>query len=519
MRSDMTSIRDMWEHAVATRSDAVFVRSADREFSYEEFDRSVNRLANGMRAAGIDEGVFVALFLPSSTELLRLELAIQKIGAVMVPIIASSTLSEAGHVLQNSGAQYLICDPAAYDVLSEDPKLLDRLTGLFVMGDRPGERHYEQLESDVSSPPPPLRGIEGSSPASLMYTSGSTSRPKGALQPQSGFVEAGFSIAERLDGRPEDDWMCVLPLFHTGPTHMLVAPVIASGASMTLVDRFDPAEFWDIARANGCTITLVVPTILTLLEAQPPSPRDGEHDFRVMVSHIRKPSFVERFKVDVATVWAMTETSGMGTLTAPGYDDYADQLIGWPFPDDAEMAIWDAEGRPVPVGESGEICYRHPDVMLEYLNDPENTAATLVDGWVRSGDLGRMDEAGRVYFQGRLKNVIKRSGENIAGEEVEFAIQEHPAVVDCIVTSVPDPIRIEEVHATVSVQEGDELSPEGLHQWLGGHLSRWKIPRYIHLTNETLPRLANGKVDRKSIIAALDVTASWDAVEARDSND
>jgi crotonobetaine/carnitine-CoA ligase len=231
---------------------------------------------------------------------------------------------------------------------------------------------------------------------------------------------------------------------------------------------------------------------------------------RVIFTHIRPEAFVERFGVDVCTTWAMTETSGMGTLMPPGAADYAPKLIGKPMPDDAEIKVVNAFGEPVEPGELGELCFRHPDVMLSYYEDAENTAATLRDGWVHSGDLCSMDEQGRAYFHGRLKHVIKRGGENIAGEEVEFTIMAHPAVEECIVVGVEDPIYTEEVHASVLVRAGQDLTEADVIEWCSQRLSGWKVPRYVQLRSTEFPKLANGKTNRREIKAAVDPEAAWD---------
>jgi acyl-CoA synthetase (AMP-forming)/AMP-acid ligase II len=149
--------------------------------------------------------------------------------------------------------------------------------------------------------------------------------------------------------------------------------------------------------------------------------------------------------------------------------------------------------------------------MIEYHRDPVNTRATLRDGWVHSGDLCSMDAAGNAYFHGRLKNVIKRGGENVAGEEVEFTIMDHPAVEECLVTAVEDEIYTEEVCAVVVVRKGQELSPDDIVEWSAARLSSWKVPRYLDVRTEPLPKLANGKTDRGSV--TRDVRAAsglWD---------
>ncbi|WP_040831230.1 class I adenylate-forming enzyme family protein [Nocardia jiangxiensis] len=507
------TVRSFWDGRVAASGADPFVSFGTTTWRYREFDEWVNELANGLSGAGVRAGDRVTLLLPNGIDLLRTELAAAKLGAVVIPIIPGSALADIAHVLQNSRPRFLISDKPSWEVITGDPDLVTELDACFVHGSGSpgsGARSHRELESGDRSAPalPPTRPMD---PAAIMYTSGSTSKPKGVIQPQAGVATAGHAIAGRLSATSQDHWLCAMPLFHTAGTHMIVAAVIASGGRMTVMSRFDPVEFWRIARAGRTTVAMMVPTMLAMLAAQPPAPSDHDHDFRIFVTHVRPAGFQERFGVDMATVWAMTETSGLGTLTEAGYHGHAEQLVGWPYPDDARIQVVNSEGHALPPGTTGELCFAHPHAMLGYDNDPENTASTLVDGWVRSGDLARIDADGRVFFEGRLKNVIKRSGENIAAEEVEFALTAHPSIVDCVVSSVPDPIRIEEVHATVSVDSGSEITPERITEWAASRLARWKIPRYIQIAVEPLPRMANGKIDRTAVKAGIDTSSCWDA--------
>jgi crotonobetaine/carnitine-CoA ligase len=173
-----------------------------------------------------------------------------------------------------------------------------------------------------------------------------------------------------------------------------------------------------------------------------------------------------------------------------------------------EIGVFDEDFRRLGPEEVGEIALRHDQVMLGYLDDPEATAATLVDGWVRSGDYGEVDAEGRLFFRGRLKNMIKRSGENVSPEEVENVLVEHPDVVECLVFGVPDPIRTEEVAAVVVTRT--DVAPEAVLEFAGERLSRLKLPRYVVVDREPLARLGNGKIDRPGIKRGFDAAGAWD---------
>lgn len=505
------TVRAFWEGRVDADPEAPFLVYDGTVHSYGAFDASVNRIANGLRAEGVHTGDKVAVLLPSDLLLLRVELALQKLGAVMVPMIATLTHPEIMYVLGHCRPSRLITDARGWETIVSGGGLsTDHALEAYVAGGaHAGARDASVLESDDIDRPPAV-ALGALEPMAIMYTSGSTGRPKGVVQPGAGFATAGHAIADRLHADASDNFVSALPLFHTAATHMLLAPAIAAGARFTLIPRFSRERFWSEARAARGTMSLLMPAQLSILMTAPPRDDDRDHEMRVIYSHIRPEAFCARFGVDVCTTWAMTEISGMGTLTAPGDADYPPKYIGAPMPDDAEVKVVDALGNALAPGELGELCFRHPHVMREYFADPENTAATLEDGWVRSGDLCSLDEHGGVYFHGRLKHVIKRAGENIAGEEVEFTIMGHHAVEECIVTGVEDPIYTEEVHATVAVRRGHDVTAEEIAEWCAARLSPWKVPRYIALTHDELPKLANGKTNRHAIRDAIRLDRTWD---------
>jgi crotonobetaine/carnitine-CoA ligase len=283
--------------------------------------------------------------------------------------------------------------------------------------------------------------------------------------------------------------------------HMMLAPA-GRGA---LPVRPRPEVLADVVLAGGAssggTVALLMSAQLSILMTVPPSPDDADNPMRVVFSPVRNQAFCRRFGVDICTTCAMPETSGMGTLQAPGTSRHPPKIIRRPMPESAEIRVVAPDGTPVPLEELGELCFRHPDVMIEYHRDPVNTRATLRDGWVHSGDLGSMDAEGNAYFHGWLKNVVKRGGENVAGEEVEFTIMDHPAVEGCLVTGIEDEFYTEEVCAVVVVREGQRLTTDDVARWCTERLPSWKVPpRHLDLRSDGLPKLANGKTDRASVI-------------------
>ncbi|MEP9362145.1 AMP-binding protein [Nocardioides sp. CN2-186] len=507
------TFREFWESRVDASPDREFLVYGEKRFSFDQVDREANRVAAGLQANGIGAGDRVGLLLPSDLALLHIELAIHKVGAVMVPMIYGLTGPEVAYVIGHAEPDMCITDAQSLRGLGDELPGVGRTRWLvFGLGEDAARAsrvtQAEALYTDIEARPGPA-GITPSDPMAIMYTSGSTGKPKGVVQPTRGLVAAAVVIADRLGATEEDNFYSCLPLFHAAATHMLLAPAVACGGRFTLVPSFSRDAFWGQVRESGSTITLLMPAQLAILMTLDPSEHERDHGLRQIFSHVQPADFIERFGCHVSTAWAMTETSGVGIMSHPG-QAVPNGSIGVPVVGSEAKILGAESGQTLSPGEQGELWFRHSDVMLEYFKDPENTAATLVDGWVRTGDLCSMDVDGNVYFHGRIKNVIKRAGENIAGEEVEFCIIEHPEVVDCVTVAVPDPIYTEEVHAIVGVRAGSTLTPDELTTWVRTHLSDWKVPRYLTLREGELARLPNGKLDRLRIRADHDVAQAVD---------
>jgi crotonobetaine/carnitine-CoA ligase len=480
------TVRQFWESQVHRSPTAVAVSAQDGDWTYAEFDAWVNRCANGLRAFGVRRGTMVAVLLPTSASFLRLQLAIAKLGAVIVPLIVGSSAAELAYVVGHAGAELLLTDAVGIE-LARAGRVAPAL-GV----------HIEPPEA--SGDPPADAGVRPMDPMAIMYTSGSTGKPKGVVQPAASLATTGAGLRDAFGMGPHDGVMCSLPLFHTAATHMAFGSALAAGSTLTLLDTFSRGTFWTRARDCGATVTYMFPAQMAILMTTEPTPQDRDHRIRVCFSHVRNQPFCDRFGIDVCPGWAMTETCGMGTVTRPGTGNPGPGRIGLVYPEDAEVQVRD-----------GQIWFRHRHAMTAYHRDAAATAAACQDGWVASGDRGSLDPDGVLRFEGRLKNMIKRSGENIAGEEVEFALMEHPAVEECVVFAVPDEIRTEEVYAIVCVRPGHEVVSEQLWVWCRERLAAFKVPRFLELRAESFPRLPNGKTNRAAVIAAAEPASAAEA--------
>jgi crotonobetaine/carnitine-CoA ligase len=430
----------------------------------------------------------VALVLGSTPAHLAILLGLSLMGAVAVPL-----------------------DPAHPDDVLLDLARRSDATVVVASPDRgfPGALDAAVLAAPPGIAPPgipenratPEADREPDDPWAILYTSGSTSRPRGVVIPQRAFDVAGRALAGAHGYTARDTVLCVLPLHHASATLMSWAPAAAAGASLVLAERFSVSGFWSLVRQAGATVTIVVPTIAELLVTAPPAADDREHPLRLLITHYDVPAFRERFGVEVRTLWGMTETSGLGLTTRAG-EPTAGGVVGRPYPADALVRLVDSAGQDVPRGEVGELLFAHRAVMSGYQGEPPPPG-----GWIASGDLMRELPAGFAYV-GRAKTVIKRGGENISAHEVERVIAGYPGVREAVVVPVPDRVFVEEACAIVVWAGYAEVA--GLREFCAGQLAGWKVPRYIAGWPGALPKLSNQKIDRRRVRAGLDLSSAHD---------
>jgi len=511
--------RDLWAWRVGETPDRTFLLWEGRSWTFAQTDAIVRRLAGGLASLGVERDTRVLLGVSNRIEMVWLQLALQQLGAVFVPLLGSLTFDELAYQIDHSESVLLVADePVATTVL---PRLgeLERVRRIVVTSDvdggvvPAGAVVLDELLSHEPIAPPPLPGHGHLDLMTILYTSGSTGRPKGVMLPTGCIGTVGESFSERYDLGPDDNFILPVTLSHALGAVTAVGIAVVNGARLTVLDRFSPSSWWRRVAEVGATTSILFPAHLNLLlELEAAAPAAGETGMKLLITHAWNDRFRERFGVELATVWGMTETGALCVGSRPG-ERVVENYVGTPMLG-VEIKVADDELAPVPAGTAGEICLRGEHVMLGYLKNAEATESTLVDGWVRSGDLGFLDDEGRLYFAGRLKNVIKRSGENVSAEEVEGALAEVPGVAESLVFAVPDRLRAEEVGAVLVAKPGVELDPPAVVQAIAGKLARWKLPRYVAVTPEPLPRLGNGKVDRLRAKQLLDPERSWDRERA-----
>ncbi|MFZ9396239.1 MAG: class I adenylate-forming enzyme family protein [Erythrobacter sp.] len=469
-----------------------------QRLSWAELDRRVDNLARWLLAKGVAPGDRVALLLTDGAPYVTALLACGRIGAIAVLLNWRLAPGEIGWIMGNAEVSITFANPRFAHLLSESE------TGEVVLVDEQHDPHGA-FEAIVGSEQP-MRGVTpGLTPDRalyMMYTSGTTGRPKGCLQAGSAVAASALGMCTRRGWTHHERLLSVNPLFHVVGMQQ-VAAMVACGGTMVFAGRDDASPaILDLLHREACTTTSAFPQISFPWQAMQPI-RNGVMPLANYTggAGMGRPQiyeFIER-EWDCRVVGGYGQTEICGFATAIDYPDMLEhpRSIGWPI-QHVEMCILDPEGNVLPPGEEGEICMRGPSVMLGYWRNPEASEAALGHGWLRSGDLGTMDERGLFYLLGRAKELIKTGGENVYPAEVDAVFAEMPEVADAGCCGVPDRQWGEAVKAFVVLRPGMELSRAEITRRFKGRIAGYKRPRYIEFV-DALPRDPLGKLLRREL--------------------
>ncbi|GHF44134.1 crotonobetaine/carnitine-CoA ligase [Amycolatopsis bartoniae] len=451
--------------------------------TFAEVERRSTRFALAFLELGLRPGERVAVMLRNQPEFPLLWLALAKLGAVLVPVNTNYREFDGAHVLRHSGARFAVAAPEFVDLLSRiapDTKVERVLTV--------GDLRAESIAAARFE-------VVGEQPVNIQYTSGTTGAPKGCVLPHRYWLTLARGLVADFPAVSPDDTILTAQPFHYIDPQWNVALGLAAGATLVVLDRFHPSTFWAKVREHGVTWFYCLGLMPTLLLRQPESPADREHRVRaISASAIPRDlhaQLEERWGVPWYEAFGMTETGGDIRVSEADHDELVGTgCIGRPTRDREAMVV-DDEGRPVPRGETGELVLRGIGLMHGYHDDPEATAKAFRGGWFHTGDLATMDSRGRVFYVGRTKDMIRRSGENISADEVERALLLHPAVELAAVVAVPDELRGEEVKVFIVLR--GEATPDELAEFCTTKLAYFKVPRYWAVA-DTLPRTPSERV-------------------------
>ena len=524
----------VWKNAIPTLAALVeagrahgartFVVYEDERVSFDAWHRAVAALAAHLRASGVAKGDRVALAMRNLPEWPVAFFAVTAIGAICVPLNAWWTGQELAYGIGNSGAKVLICDAERLARIEPQRAELAELEQVLVSRCDDAPEATTRLEAVIGSPTDyanlpdrelPETQLTPDDDATIFYTSGTTGNPKGALGTHrnllTNIVSSGYNGARtflrRGEAPPEPTpkvLLVVIPLFHVTACSAMLMGAVAGGHRLVFMHKWETVKAFALIERERVNVTGGVPTIAwQLLE----HPDRGNYDLSSLesVSYGGAPSapelvrkIAEKFGAP-GNGWGMTET--MATVTGIAAEDYlAKPTSAGPAVPVADLKIMDEDGtHELPTGEVGELWARGPMIVKGYWNNPQATAATFIAGWVRTGDLARLDEDHFCYIVDRAKDMLIRGGENIYSSEVENALYDHPAVTDAAVIGIPHRTLGEEPAAVVHLSPGTSASVAELQDWVRARIAAFKVPVRIVFMAETLPRNANGKILKKEL--------------------
>jgi long-chain acyl-CoA synthetase len=498
-----------------TRGDATFIVYENERWTFGEAWRDAARIAQLLaRDYGVGKGVRVAISMRNFPEWVLAFTAITSLGAIAVAMNALWQPEEMEYGLEDSGAKVLFADQERLERLADcSPDL--KIQVIAVRPSGPDERELWGLLDGIGDVEMPAADVQPDDPATIFYTSGSTGRPKGVVSSQRNIISALFSweldglVGARMMGiepaapASQPATLLAVPLFHVTGSHAVYLSSYRGQRKMVCMYRWDPEAAAALIEEEKIT-SFVAPAAMTgdLVRVAKQTDRDLSTLMTVGGGGApRAPEQVKQIEASFAkalpnTGWGMTETNAIGTgigglayLERPASSGRSSSVL--------DLKIIDEKGRGLPSGERGELLVRGTSVFRGYWNRPEVNAEVFIDGWFRTGDVAYLDDEGFLFIVDRIKDLIIRGGENIGCGQVEAALLRYPDVYEAAVYALPDERLGEEVAATLFASASIDL--DALRAFLGEHLARFEVPRYIRVSPDPLPRTASGKILKRDL--------------------
>jgi carnitine-CoA ligase len=477
-----------WPDRVAWRFDP------GETLTFADVDRLTAGYARALGQRGVRAGDRVALLIGNEAAFPLTWIALSLLGAAAVPLNPRYQTADAEHILRACRASAVVAGEqfgVLLDRLPADVPALGRVVPVPELAAEAGRGGG----GGFAAPDPAVT-------ANVQFTSGTTGRPKGCLLPNSYWTRLAGSMVGEFPRLGPGDVMLTAQAFNYIDPQWNVAAALLAGAELVILDGFHPSSFWAKVRQHQVTYFYCLGAMPGLLLRMPPDPDDRQHRVRVVQCSAIPPALhrtlEERWGVPWYEAFGMTETGADLRVTDADHDELVGTgCLGGPV-SYRRARITGEDGQVLPAGQTGQLELAGPGMMDGYDGDPEATAAVMRDGWFRTGDLAWMDEAGRAYHAGRLKDMIRRGGENVAAREVEEVLLTHPAIRLVAVVAVPDEIRGEEVKAYYVADGGPGAEPGELAAWCGERLARFKVPRYWQPAAD-LPRTDSERVIKKEL--------------------
>lgn len=498
------TVPEFFERARRSAPDRPFLifTGDDGAYSYAEAARRIDQAAAAWHHLGVRKGDRVAFMLDNTPLFVWAWLGLARLGAILAAINTGFRVAEAGYVVRHSGARFALAGAAHRQVMEGVRR---EVPGLVLLTDE--EEAFPRLMAD-GHPAAPETAVDGDDVISLIYTSGTTGDPKGVMQTHRNFVLTGQAYVDWMKMADGDRIYACLPLFHINSQAYSTMAAIAARGVVVLAPRFSASRFWPEVRRHRVTVFNFIGAMAMILSKKDPDPRDVDNDVRIaygvpalateIVDEVER-----RFDLSVISGFGMSETT-FGLLEPLDRPRRPGSMgIERHHPDPGvprtEVKIVDEDGREAERGVVGELVIRNAAMMRGYFADPVRTAEVLRDGWLHTGDSAYQDADGFFFFVDRLKDIVRRRGENVSSLEVERTIATHAAIAEAAVIGVPAELSDEELMVFVVPKDGaGDLAPEDVFGWAAANLAPFKIPAYLRVV-DALPKTATAKVRKERL--------------------
>ncbi|MDE5412123.1 class I adenylate-forming enzyme family protein [Alkalihalobacterium chitinilyticum] len=491
-------IAEQLKEMVERQPNAIISSYLGRETTYQQFYKQAERLAGYFKQLGYGKEDIVALVLPNSDYFLTSYYACQIGGFAVLPINTKLAPREIEYILNHSEAKGIIYDQrfeaTVHEILPNLPVIQDTLTTGY-------ENTSNRLEDIIDGPDRPVSEVsrEDDDTSVIFYTSGTTGRPKGVMLTNRNVLSIAQIHKESMEITNKDRMQIVAPLFHCAAAHVFSIPTIYAGGAVVIEEGFSPEQTIKTMEKENITIFFGVPAMYSILLTTPSLQEASLPNLRLLTYGAAPMPYelIKRVKdifpkVQVQNIYGQTENSPGATTLKDEHALSKIGSVGEALPQ-CEVRVVDESGEDLPVGKVGEIIVKGPHVMKGYLKNEEATRDTIKNGWLYSGDLGRLDEDGLLYIVDRKKDMIIRGGENIYPVEIEEVLYEIPEILEAAIIGVPHEVLGEVPKAYVATKKGMQIDETTILQYCQNRLAKYKVPQEIEFVEE-LPRNASGKV-------------------------